>query len=162
MASKLANVLQKWTRIDELENDKSTLRTKTTMFWISSECHTCDIVILSNMISGLIFQSRTTEERLLTFLNALLLFTKYQSSQTVGGAYDALRSNEKWRCRMKEGLVVTYCLFFFNRTENKDLQRWLTPKQSIGMFFCAWERTMPAVWHQCRGTHTTAGDICLF
>lgn len=76
-----------------------------------------DVVILSD-ISGLIFQSRTTEERLLPFLNALLLFTKYQNSQTVGEVYDALRSNEKWRCRMKEGLVVTYCFFFFNRTEN--------------------------------------------
>lgn len=162
MASKLANVLQKWTRIDELENDKSTLRTKTTMFWISSECRTCDIVILSNMISGLIFQSRTTEERLLTFLNALLLFTKYQSSQTVGGAYDALRSNEKWRCRMKEGLVVTYCFFFLTELRTKIYKDGWHQSNPSECFFCAWERTTPAVWHQCRGTHTTAGDMCLF
>ncbi len=130
----------KWTRIDELENDKSTLHTKTTMFWISSECRTYDVVTMSDMISGLIFQSRTTKERLLPFCKCSIVIHKVAKFTDSGRGLWC--TPVQWEVVLSdEGGACGHILFFFLQNwEHKDLQRWLTPKQSIGMFLFVHER----------------------
>ncbi len=152
----------KWTRIDELENDKSTLHTKTTMFWISSECRTYDVVIMSDMISGLIFQSRTTKERLLPFFKCSIVIHKVAKFTDSGRGLWC--TPVQWEVVLSdEGGACGHILFFFYRTENIKIYKdgWRQSNPSA-CFFCAWERTTPALWHQCTGTHTWQQGTCVY
>lgn len=156
-----------WTRNNELENDKPTLRTKTTMFWISLKLCSCLWRLRHHHLErydiGACFPIQDERRKASAILNALLLFTKYQSPQTEGGAYGALQSKwEGWR----RGLW-SHCFFFFNRTENikiyKDGWRQSNPSECVFVHvMCMRENDAGSLTLVQRDTHTTAGDECLF
>lgn len=127
-----------WTRTNELENDKPTLHTKTTMFWISMKL--CSLVALAASPSwGIWYRGSFSNPGWpkngfchFKCSNVIHKISKFTDRGLWCTAVQMRRGAVGWR----RGLW-SHCFFFFNRTENikiyKDGWRQSNPSEC----FCA-------------------------